>query len=262
VSPGGYITEWLWDFGDGNTLTVNYPDIPDVTHQYANGGTYNVSLTVLDIDSCTNTRVKTVVVEASPIANFNQTNACESQPVEFTDLSSINGGGTLVSWYWEFGDPASGVNNTSNVQNPIHLFMGTSGSYQVKLVIENSGGCSDTITKEVTLDELPDVSYTTDSDTACMNALMNFYGQSTTGSGFFWDFGDGGTSAQQNPQHMYMTAGTFVVTLSVSSGDCENSSTGQVYVSSEPAASFETTAPACSGFPVQFVDHSNAMFGY
>jgi len=263
VSPGGSIIEWLWDFGDGNTIVVNYPDVPDVSHQYTSGGSYNVSLTVLDVDSCVNTRTKTVVIESSPIANFNQTNACIGEPVAFTDLSSVNGGGNIVSWFWEFGDPNSGVNNTSAVQNPIHLFMGTTDTYSIKLIIQNTGGCPDTITKEITLDELPDVSYTTDSDTACMNQLMSFYGQSSTGTGYFWSFGDGGTSTQQDPQHLYVSAGSYNVSLTVTgAGNCESTATGTVYVSPEPVASFESLAPMCSGFPVQFNDLSNPMFGY
>jgi PKD repeat protein len=51
----------------------------------------------------------------------------------------------------------------------------------------------------VTLDPVPDVSYSTDSDTACVNAVMQFYGQSATASTWYWDFGDGGSSTQQDP---------------------------------------------------------------
>ncbi|MFC2106903.1 PKD domain-containing protein [Bacteroidota bacterium] len=263
VSPGGSITRWLWDFGDGSTIVVNSPDNPDVSHQYASGGSYNVSLTALDTDSCENTRTKTVVVESSPIAGFNQINACQGEPVQFTDLSSVNGGGNIVSWYWEFGDPNSGVNNTSAVQHPIHLFMGPTDTYDVQLIIENAGGCTDTITKEITLDLLPDVSYSTDSDTTCMNALMNFYGQSSSGTNYFWDFGDGGTSTQQSPQHLYASAGSYNISLTVTgAGNCENTATGIAYVSPEPVASFESNTPMCSGFPVQFTDLSNPMFGY
>ncbi len=65
---------------------------------------------------------------------------------QFTDKSETNS--TLISWVWDFGDPASGVNNLSSLKNPHHLYSG-SGIYNVKLVINAVNGCKDSLVKTV-----------------------------------------------------------------------------------------------------------------
>lgn len=64
----------------------------------------------------------------------------------FTDLSQTNS--TLISWLWDFGDPASGTNNLSLLQNPHHTYSGA-GIYNVKLVIHSANGCADSLVKTV-----------------------------------------------------------------------------------------------------------------
>ena len=59
----------------------------------------------------------------------------------FTDISSPNNGSVIVSWYWEFDDPASGVLNTSTLQNPIHLFT-SAGTFNVLLLVTNVPWCT------------------------------------------------------------------------------------------------------------------------
>jgi len=65
---------------------------------------------------------------------------------QFTDHSETNS--SLISWNWDFGDPASGVNNLSSSQNPHHLYSG-SGIYNVKLLIHAVNGCKDSLVKTV-----------------------------------------------------------------------------------------------------------------
>ncbi len=55
--------------------------------------------------------------------------------VSFADQSS----GKVISWAWDFGDPSSGIQNTSTLQNPVHTY-NQAGSYSVNLVV--SGGAS------------------------------------------------------------------------------------------------------------------------
>ncbi len=65
---------------------------------------------------------------------------------QFTDQSETIS--SLISWNWDFGDPASGVNNLSYSQNPHHLYSG-SGIYNVKLIIHAVNGCKDSLVKTV-----------------------------------------------------------------------------------------------------------------
>ncbi len=261
TTPNGYIVTWDWDFGDGNSTTATFPASGNVSHLYANPGTFQVTLTVTDSDSCIHTTFMQVNVVANPIANFTNSTACDEQAVDFTDLSSPNGGGNIIVWFWEFADAASGVNNTSNLQHPTHLFT-TYGSYNVMLVIENINGCADTISIPVTVNQLPIVSIATDSDTTCVGHSTNFYGSGANVISWFWDFGDGGTSVQQNPVHVYQSPGTYTVQLTgLDNNDCENDTTHEVFVNPGPLSDFNYTSPSCSESEINFLNLSSTPNG-
>ncbi|MEE4255825.1 MAG: PKD domain-containing protein [Bacteroidales bacterium] len=263
TSPNGFIAQWEWDFGDGNTQTVVFPNDPNVAHLYSNPGTFQVMLTVTDSDGCTNTTFRDVIIVANPIADFNYTPACNQQPVQFNDLSSPNGGNDIFSWYWEFGDPASGVNNTSTLRNPSHTFS-NQGTFDVLLIVTNTDGCTDSVTHPVTVNGLPDVQITTDSDTVCVGALANFYGSGSANIvTWLWNFGDGTTSVLQNPQHVFPSAGTYNVSLTATDDNgCDSTATRLITVNPLPFADFNTSAPSCANSYVDFFDMSSAPNGW
>ena len=262
TTPNGYIVEWDWDFGDGNSVTINFPDNPNVAHLYANNGTFQVFLTVTDSDSCFESTYRQIIIVPRPIADFTFSLPCDGDPVNFTDLSSLNGGSDIVTWYWEFGDPASGIYNTSNLQNPSHTFS-SAGSFDVILIINNTDDCSDTITKTILVNQLPYVEIATDSDTACVEELINFYGSGTDIVSWLWDFGDGGTSVLQDPTHMYMTSGIYTVVLSVIDiNGCNNDTATNILINPLPFADFNHSVPSCSGSNVDFFDLSSTPNGY
>lgn len=125
-------TSWYWDFGDGNTDTIQNP-----SHTYANDSTYIVCLTASS--SCgTSTVCDTLTVCAPMIAGFTYSDTALT--VNFSDTSS----GNITSWYWTFGD-----GNNDTVPNPTHTYA-TSGSYWVCLTITNFCG-TDSVCDSVTL---------------------------------------------------------------------------------------------------------------
>lgn len=131
---------YLWDFGDGQTSNQINP-----VHVYTTPGTYNVTLNgYSQVGNLFETVNSQIAVFPSPVANFSaypnivgQTN----QTIFFTD-NSLN----AWTWDWNFGDPGSGANNTSNIQNPEHTY-GANGNYTVTLIVTNNYGCADTTSK-------------------------------------------------------------------------------------------------------------------
>lgn len=79
--------------------------------------------------------VSAVSAGQAPVANFtwSPNGPAPNQLVQFTDTTNP----TPSSWSWTFGDPASGVSNTSTLQNPTHVFS-AAGDYTVTLLV--SGG--------------------------------------------------------------------------------------------------------------------------
>ena len=91
-------------------------------HTYAQPGTFQVTLHVLSALGCEHAVQHTVTISPSPIAGFDYANTCQGQSTQFTDMTSLNGGSSLTQRAWNFGDPASGMLNTSTLTNPIHNF--------------------------------------------------------------------------------------------------------------------------------------------
>ena len=261
TSPNGYITQWIWDFGDGNTTTIDYPNDPNVAHLYANGGTFEVFLTITDSDGCQNTTSRLVQVIPNPIADFSYVENCYGDPVLFTDLSSPNGGPDLFSWLWDFGDPLSGINNSSTLPSPSHIFTDP-GTYTVTLMVTNTQGCTDTTTQDITVDALPDVDFTMANDTVCFGEIASFTGTGTNIISWTWDFGDGGSANVQSPTHLYTQTGLFTVTLTgIGADGCINSVSYDIFIRQNPIAAF-TFNSGCVIDSVYFTDQSTSNIGY
>src|SRR5438045_5888924 len=125
------------------------------------------------------------VVYAQPHADFAMDSAtsCAGNTVHFSDNNlSTAPGSSVTGWNWNFGDPASGANNTSTLQNPNHLYA-TPGGYQVKHWVTSAAGCpSDTMTRSVTVVALPTASFTVSSP-LCATQLVTLTSTSSTGVG-------------------------------------------------------------------------------
>ena len=179
--------------------------------------------------------------------------ACEGSTISFTDNSqSFNG--PITTWSWDFGDPASGPSNTSNAQNPTHVFSGC-GTYNVTLIVINSNSNSDTALNPVFILCAPVPNFTGTPLTGCGTTCVNFT-DGTTGTpvAWSWDFGDLATSTLQSPQHCYITPGTYSVSLNVTDANgCSASVPMPNYITIYPAViadfSFTTT-----GLTANFTD--------
>lgn len=270
TTPSGYlgsIMKWVWNFGDGTSITIFAPANPDVSHTFIGSAlSHMVRLTVTTSDSCTSFIEHTIISIPSPVADFNtQGTSCANQSVHFTDHSQTNSGGSVVSWHWNFGDPVSGFNNTSTLQNPVHLFT-TAGVYNVSLIIFNASNCTDTVMKTITISPLPLANFT--ADTVCLNQATQFSDLSTSVPpgiiAYSWDFGDGTPHSNlKNPSHTYLSYGIENVTLSVTNvNGCIGEITRQVFVRPLPLAEFTFSTENCHGFPVQFTNGSSTVPGY
>jgi PKD repeat protein len=186
---------WTWDFGDGLTSTDQNP-----THVYGADGTYQVCLTIFD-GCASDSSCQVINICTTPDAAFGF--SVSGSTVTFVDESE-----GVVSWLWYFDD-----GTTSTSPNPSHTYS-LGGTYNVCLVATNACG-NDTICQDVIIECPPfagDFNYTQD------NATASFTDLSVNAVSWIWDFGDGNTSTDQNPVHVYATEGTYNVCLSVSDG--------------------------------------------
>ncbi|WP_292380924.1 PGF-pre-PGF domain-containing protein [Methanosarcina sp. UBA289] len=206
-------TSWSWDFGDGSTSAEKNP-----THIYSAAGNYNVVLTVNN-EKGSSSKTQNIIVQSEPIpekvlpvANFNANTVSGPAPlsVQFTDISQ-NGNG----WNWNFGDGA-----TSAEKNPTHIYS-AAGNYNVVLTVNNENGSSSKTLNIAVEGEpsqekvLPVADFDADITSGSAPLSVQFTDLSQNAKEWSWNFGDGNTSSEPNPQHIYSSAGNYDVNLTV-----------------------------------------------
>ncbi len=144
----GGITGWHWDFGDNTSSTLQNP-----THFYSGVGDFNVTLTIYT-HACPDSVTQVVHVTASPSAVFipPALGNCPGSVVSFN--ADTAGNGPICSVLWDFGDPNSGVNNTSILFNATHIFSDT-GTFTVCYIAYGCNGCNDSVCTDVTIHPFP-----------------------------------------------------------------------------------------------------------
>lgn len=199
----GDFTSSLWDFGDGTTSTERNP-----SHTYTAKGSYTVKLTVSGRGGTnTSTRISYVTVYDPVVLGFwaNTTSGLYPLAVMFNNYSS----GDFTTWLWDFGD-----GTTSTERSPAHTY-NAKGTYTVSLSASGPGGSSSKIMSNYILVYGPaDAAFIAAPTTGQFPLTVAFTNKSTGDyTSYLWDFGDGTTSTEVSPTHVYQAPGTYTVTL-------------------------------------------------
>lgn len=243
------ITDWLWVLGDGDSATVQSP-----SHQYTSTGIFNVTLMVTSNSGCKNQIAHSVEVFNSPQAGFllpPDNPLCTNQLFTFINTSTYDPASN-PSWEWLINDSVVSVSETL-----LYSFT-TTIVYDVKLRT-SIPGCQDEIVESInSLVQAPLVDFTFAG--SCQDELITFT-NNTDGNvaTYTWNFGDGQSSSDVNPQHAYSSSDQFNVELIASTSEgCNNSTSKQITIYSKPQPDFTMALPpfSCNGTPTQFNDNT------
>lgn len=187
INIAGNALLYEWFFGDGTSSTDENP-----AHVYPDTGFYNVTLIALDpVLGCTDTLTDTnsVIIENAPTAYFNATPTalgCYPGFVQFFDTSQSVF--TITNWHWIFGDGGT----SDSIQNPGHQYP-LPGFYDITLIVNTAGGCSDTLVKEDYIEvQGPYAEFSYFPDSICKGGQVTFIIDSMYNvNSFDWDFGNG-----------------------------------------------------------------------
>jgi gliding motility-associated-like protein len=261
VANAGTLVNWHWDMGDGNVFDL--PNGNPFNHQYTSTGIKNVTLTVTTSKGCIQTISKQVTISPQPVPSFTNTPVClPYASAVFTNTSTI-ADGSAMSYTWDFGDPASGINNTSSANNPTHYYSGT-GPYTVMLTATSTASCIATAFWGVTNIYPQPHSLFTVLPENCLGA-PTFFTSSGDGNGsliasYNWDFGDGntGTGTTAATTHNYTTPGFKTIKhWIVSDKNCySDTTTHTIYINQLPSANFTIVPPNCQTRLSSFTDAS------
>jgi len=238
-------TTWFWEFGDGNTSTLQNP-----SHPYSTPGFYTVYLTVSSPTTCEDVfQLSNVIEVKGPVASFaaDSTIGCVPFTVSFSDYSS-----GAVQWLWDFGD-----GNTSSLQHPFHLY-DSGGIYNVTLIVTDTAACTDTVTYPNYIQALSNYPNYTAPPTisGCLPLTVDFNDQTANATSWLWDFDDGTTSTLQSPTHTYVNQGNYTVSLQIGvvNGCDQYLPVYQNFYVTGNWPGFEVTVASCAPYVATFTD--------
>ncbi len=262
TANGNTIASYAWNFGDPTSGVNNTSTLQSPSHSFATAANYTITLTVTNAAGCQSVATtKIITINAKPIANFTfPALRCAGAIITFIDASTPNSP-SMQSWSWNFGDAASGANNTSSLQNPTHTFS-TAGNYTTTLTVTNSTGCVSTVFSTIVSINPNPVSNFSASNICVPNGLAQFTNTSIISSGsilnWSWNFGDGSPlDITQNPNHNYLTGGIKNVQLTVTSAlGCSKDTTITISAFDAPTAAYTTSGTLCSNEIVTITNNS------
>jgi gliding motility-associated-like protein len=203
-------TSFIWDFGDGSPrIRAGVNSIP---HTFPAPGSYTVQLILDDTAYCNNPEIlDTVIRVAANVDALFETppTGCAPYTAIFTN-TSVGG----VTFEWNFGDPASGANNTSALVNPTHEYA-TPGTYTITMVANDPNTCNrtDTMRYTIIVYDKPTANFTYTPTAPIVNTANVFTNTSSANAvRFKWLFGDGDsllTTSRSPVTHQYNASGTF-----------------------------------------------------
>jgi len=214
----GPLALFSWDFGDGGPQAQG----PTVEHVYTSAGLFTVTLLVRDgdgLEAVAESEVRIHEQGDAPQAalDVSATNVQPGASVAFDGRGSRDPDGGTLSFHWDFGEPGSGVLDVASSATASHAYA-AAGTYVATLVVTDDEGSSatDEVTITAGLAGAPSALFA--ATASGLDPLSILFDDRSTGDidAWSWDFGDGASSSEQEPEHLYAAEGRYTVVLTVS----------------------------------------------
>ena len=288
VANAGTLTNWKWNFGDGETKDVTSPATFKKT--YSTWGTYTIELQVTSSKGCKSDTLKRVQsIFPLPKPGFILPEICVSDAAaDLFDTSKIaDGSAASLQWQWRidkgrlFNAQPTFIN--SQVKNP-RVLVNKSDFYMTTLVVTSNNGCKDSISSELTVNgSTPKASFLVVNDAGlCSNDSVRIINTSTVDFGnvtklqIQWENGNpaGATTNDESPASLkaypnlyanFQTPATrnYIVKLIAFSGDaaaCQNSFTQTIVVNRSPKVNFTPPKSICNDAAIQAISPAASTF--
>jgi gliding motility-associated-like protein len=262
---GSSITNYQWDFGDGNTSNSSAANI---AHTYINATNAvqkrSIRLIVTNVQGCHDTLTRIIDVYPKVTAQFTEDNTigCNPLKVQFTRPNNI----VPVLYNWSFGDGSS-----SSISDPQHIFANQTArdtTYTTTLIVTSQYSCADTFQKNVSIYRYIKSDFAVDKAEGCKEFDVTILNNSLSFAGiknFDWDYGDGtnstSTAASQNHHYINNTSTTVldIIKLVVSNiHGCSDSMSIPISIYPKVIAGFSADVNSgCNPLSVNFTNSSN-----
>jgi len=203
---------YQWDFGI-TAITSDVSTLIDPVYSFPDTGIYRISLIANPGYSCADSTFLFITVYHAIDA---QISPQDGQCITSNSFNFIAQGEfqNYADFYWEFQGPCNIVNST--LQNPAGIVWTEPGAYYVILRISDPH-CEDIDSILVNVYPELEVDFNVDEAVICIPRAVQFNNTSTftPGAYFYWTFGDGTSSNEESPVHLYDTPGNYDITLFV-----------------------------------------------
>jgi PKD repeat protein len=212
---------YSWDFNGESTSDAANPSV-----RFDEGEKMVKLRLETSQNNCVSEIEKSFRVKLQPEADFAVEDVCEGDEAVFTNMSSVARG--EMNFNWKFG-----TGDQDNSTNPRYAYItnGETETYNVTLVASVTGGCSDSVSKTITVNELPNVNFTVDRRGRTVGLTPS--GNTSNYTFKRWTFGDGGSSSEDAPVYTYdnIINGEFEICFSAqSNAGCLNSTCETVII--------------------------------
>jgi PKD repeat protein len=233
--------EYTWSFGDGSYSTEVNPN-----HLYIAGGmddlTFEAELQVSNSFGCSESTSAIVTVNHNPVANVNVIEAEGCLP---TTVQLQNNTIGADSYFWNYGNGETSQTSAENHEFIYFNYAPDLVNHTITLTAMTDQGCISTDQVQVQVPDQVIASFQSIS-TGCTPLQVLFDNSSTSGFSYYWAFGDGDISNQEEPAHTYFNWGatdtTYQVMLVVQNAfGCADTAYGEVTVHPIPVASFDVS---------------------
>ncbi|MBR2772334.1 MAG: hypothetical protein IKD78_10065, partial [Bacteroidales bacterium] len=275
-------THFVWDFGDG-TAAETYTDKQSFKHTFDNDAlnsvkTYNIKLISTDLSTgCNDNITKPIEVypQLKPAFTQDVTEGCNPLTVQFTNQTT-----GLADYLWDFGDSQSSAETS-----PKHLFRHfklTDQTYNVVLTTtQTATGCVKTVNQPITtysyvqakfgINETVENSNGTEAAVVLggctpFDVTITDSSKLTSAGTWYWDFGDGTTSADRQPRSRVYTNDdntyplenkNYTISLIVTNDHgCHHDTTQTIVVYPRSVPDFDGNFTGCEPLTVEFEDKS------
>jgi PKD repeat protein len=231
-----HIVSYEWQFGTGRSATGMV-----VSKSYDTPGDYNITLTVTDDAGNAAVASQTVTIGSSSPGGltaaftFSPTSPLPGAPVHF-NASTSTSANPIASYKWDFGD-GSPVTTTASATTS-HTYSAV-GTFVVTLTVKDSAQLTASTSQQVAVGAGATASFTMAPSPSTAGATVTFDASTSVAStggvitNYLWNFGDSATivsTTSPTQPHVYSTANTYVVSLTVTDSNGSTATTSQTQV--------------------------------
>ena len=255
-----------WDFGVQNSV-ADQSNVTDPSFTFPSPGTYTVTLVAQTAPGCADSVKHDIIIYDPLLVSFTHNDSLCIIGNSFNFVGNVTGPPN-PTYLWNFGPNATpSTATTLNVNNVVY---NTGGAHTMTLTA-NFMNCSETASSSVYIFNSPTINFSVLDSVGCEPFKVFFTDHSTADSEilYFWDFGDGQQSNDQNPTHTYTSVGQYTVNLTIETTEgcidtLSMTKLGLITVHPNPVADFsidKNYTDICNS-AIKFTNHSQGGHSY